>query len=59
MRFVRIGDAEIDPEQVNGFVQSVEGIGRNKILVFLKSGQTVTITLAKPIPNLRELLGGE
>lgn len=59
MRFVRIGDAEIDPEQVNGFVQSGDGIGRAKVLVFLKSGQTVTITLAKPVNNLRELLGGE
>ena len=59
MPFVKIGDAEIDPKQVNGFVQSGDGVGRAKVLVFLKSGQTVTITLAKPIKNLRELLGGE
>lgn len=59
MKFVKIGDAEIDPEQVNGFVQSCEGVGRAKVLLFLKSGQTVTITRTKPIENLRELLGGE
>lgn len=58
MPFVKIGDAEIDPKQVAGMVQSVDAYtGRPKVLLFLKSGQTVTTSINAPVKSLTELLG--
>lgn len=59
MRFVKIGDAEVDAEKVTGFVQTRDSTARVKVLIFLSSGQTVTTTLRQPVPNLSALLRGE
>lgn len=60
MRFVKIGDAEIDPEQVAGFSQRREPYqGSVKAVIFLKSGQTVTTTLPANSADLKTLLTRE